>query len=547
MNRFTSTCFTLLLCCATAVAQQPSAQMQPARQKPQSSLVGLSEQLKAADEPAFRVFLRLQIAAFLWKIKDRDYAADAEAIASEALSDLKEHESEIPTLYVNGYRDDLLALLEAHAPALAASLAKKEEPQQHGERSRQIHTAYAMLNSGGNAAQAVESARAIVRSGQETGNMILFFLHRLKQERPGDLAPLLADILTAEEQKPEAVAVPNLYRVAGFYIHEDIPEELKVRFLEVAVKATRGGANWQDQKLTWDGYNLLTLVAPQLQRRRHPLFAQASAQLAALTTRVPPRETEREEAVERIRRSADPLAELISEANATKDPSFKSQLLADAARRALNKGDMKQAVDLIGRARPEGEDYPYRDQFLGEVVAKALERSDEAVALLAASKIGAPLRRASALVDVGLHLHEGGDAGGAGQALDDALKLIKGADDNAEKVTALLQIIPAYAEVDNARVAELAATAVKIINNVPTPGPSDKPGTEAHKRYVTELLQIAYNVIPTFRSLAQRDEAMTSGLADSIRLREIRAAAQFGLLTRRRAPNAGATAAGNSN
>lgn len=544
MNKFYSACLTILLGCAVAVAQQPAAQTQHAR--PRSSLVGLSDQLKAADEPAFRVFLRLQIAAFLWKSKDRDDAADAETVASEALSDLKEHEGDIPTLYVNLYRRDLLALLEVHAPALAGRLAKKEEPQQ-GKRNRSIDTAYSMLTAGGNAAQAVESARAIVRSGEETGVMILFFLHRLKQERPGDLAPLLADVLAAEGQKPEVVATTNLHQVAGFYIHEDLPEELKVRFLEVAVKVTRGGASWQEQKLIWDGYNLLRLVAPQLQRRRHPLFAQASAQLAALTTRVPPREIEREEVEERIRRSTDPLAELISEANAAKDPLFRERLFADAARLALDGGDMKQAVELIGRARREGEDYPYRDQFLREVVAKAIEKSDEAVALLATSKIGAPLRRASATVELALHMHDDGDVNGAGQTLDDALKLIRGADDNAAKVSALLQIIPAYAKVDNARVAELAATAVKNINNVPAPASSEKPGTEAHERYVAELLQIAYNVITTFRSLAQRDEAMTSGLADSIRPREIKAAAQFGVVTRRRAPNAGATAASNSN
>jgi hypothetical protein len=173
------------------------------------------------------------------------------------------------------------------------------------------------------------------------------------------------------------------------------------------------------------------------------------------------------------------------------------------------------------------------------VVAKAVEQKDDGIALLAASKMVAPLRRASATVRVGFHLYEEEDLAGAREAFDEALKLIKGADDNAAKVAALLQIIPAYAKVDDARLPELTASAVKIINNVPAPGTAEKPGSEARKKYVSELLQIAYNVIPTFRSLAERDEAGTVGLADSIRPREIKAAAHFGVLTNRRAADAG--------
>jgi hypothetical protein len=106
-------------------------------------------------------------------------------------------------------------------------------------------------------------------------------------------------------------------------------------------------------------------------------------------------------------------------------------------------------------------------------------------------------------------------------------------------------MIPAFAKIDEQRINELSQSAVKIINGLPEPALDDKPGSAARKEYAGNLMVIAYHVIPAFRLLARRDEQGTLGLAEGIRLREIKTAAIFAAITA--APPAGASAAVSSN
>src|ERR1041384_5066091 len=85
-----------------------------ARVPPQSVdsiLKPLLEQVDSSDEPTLRVFLRLKIASYLW---DAPAAAPVkpETVAATALADLQAHEQEIPPLYVELFRRDLMALLK---------------------------------------------------------------------------------------------------------------------------------------------------------------------------------------------------------------------------------------------------------------------------------------------------------------------------------------------------------------------------------------------------------------------------------------------------
>ncbi len=59
--------------------------------------------------------------------------------------------------------------------------------------------------------------------------------------------------------------------------------------------------------------------------------------------------------MKRVRQSADPLNQLITEAEDTKDSSLKDSLFTEAARTAMEKGKLKTAVDLIHKVEAYGE------------------------------------------------------------------------------------------------------------------------------------------------------------------------------------------------
>jgi hypothetical protein len=129
--------------------------------------------------------------------------------------------------------------------------------------------------------------------------------------------------------------------------------------------------------------------------------------------------------------------------------------------------------------------------------------------------------------------------------MDRAVKLIADSGNDTAKATAYLEMIPAFAKIDEQRINEPSQGAIKIINALPEPSLDDKPGSAARKEHAGNLMVIAYHVIPAFRLLARRDEQGALGLADGIRLREIKTAAIFAAITKTPPAAASTTATAN--
>lgn len=98
----------------------------------------------------------------------------------------------------------------------------------------------------------------------------------------------------------------------------------------------------------------------------------------------------------------------------------------------------------------------WRDQFLGQVIDHAIEKKDLISANYAITKIHSPLNRASSMQKVAVYFFETGDLIGALEHLNAAAKLINLAENNADKSTALLKIIPAFIRIDKQRIPELS-------------------------------------------------------------------------------------------
>jgi hypothetical protein len=529
----------LLLCllaitCASQVAAQRAAENKAGHsfQRTRTLLNELPAQIEAMDEPALRVFLRLRLAGFLWSGDFRDTSNKAAVICVEALEDLQDHKRDIPEYDSRWLRKDILSLLETHSPELAARVIKLYDLEPNGG-AQKVEAAYSSLDNGVDAKAAAEKVREVLKGGQNPNHLMLFFLDRLKQERPSEVPALLSSILTIEEQKPGSISPQNFIFFLHLYLSKESPLELQERFLKVALKATSGSFVGADQSQLKDAYSLMRAILPIVEKRfPAPVYAQASAQFSALAARLPnlSLELESEALNKRIEQSADPLSQMLTEAEATKDSTLKNRLRTDAAQLALRKGQLKLAVDLVMRVESDWTHHlSWRDGFLSQVVDNAIEKKDTAVADYAIAQINSPFYRVLALEKLAIHLFEAGDSVSSLERLKDALKLIDSLENDVNQAVALLGIIPAFARVDGQRIPNLARAAIKTINNMRSPQPYDKPGSEAHRNYVGALIQISEVVVPAFKSLAQTDEIGALALAQDLQRQEIKAAANLGV------------------
>ncbi|HZH32369.1 MAG TPA: hypothetical protein VEY11_16510 [Pyrinomonadaceae bacterium] len=523
----------LLLCAGVAAAQSSplSAAAQAKRQRTDAVIGSASDKIKSLDEPTMRVFLRLRAAKFLWAEKTPEASQAAESLAVEALADLQEHADAIPGLYSNLFRRELLAALQVRAPELAARLVKKYGLE---SASHSFETAYELLGSADGASKAVEIMRRNIGGNARVADSSLnFFLSRLDETRPEEVNRLLADLLGAMERAPASYPVTYLFGIANKYLYrEATPAELKGRFLGLLIRVSANTAALPPEEQIL-AYNLLRANMAAVQRLLPTLYAQAGAQVETLASMQPRQARERETPDDNIRRSSDPLEQMISEAEGAKDERLRREYLSRAAQRALDSDRLMLAVEMIMKIRTEGERdeqyfVPHRDQFLSEVVRKAVAKKDYDMASKAVSNLRDPLRRALGLQWVASSYHETGDVVRAREMLHDATKLAESADDDSRKVVALLQLAALYVRIDETRVLPTTQSAVKIINALPSPKPEEKSGAESRHKHVEMLMQLAYVLLPTFQRLSRQDEAGTFALAESIRRADLRAAAALG-------------------
>ncbi len=289
-----------------------------------------------------------------------------------------------------------------------------------------------------------------------------------------------------------------------------------------------GSPAWSDQEQINYGYELLQQVAPITSQFLPSRYAQASAQLSVITARLPQATLARRTIEARVEKSADPLNQLIDEADASENAPYKDDLLRQAGQMAFTQGKLKMAVDLFATTTSKGRLGMLRDKFLIDVVSKAVQSKDAELAAYAASKLSSNLRRAFAAQKIALYFFGIKDSSHAREYMNDAIKFAQDADNDAGKAAIFLTITQAFIKIDESKVMETARLAVKVINNIPRVASDSKPDAEARKAYVDSLLNIASDIPQVFHHIAQKNEFEAHDLADKIELHDLRAAAIFG-------------------
>jgi hypothetical protein len=497
---------------------------------------GLLEKIRAVESPTSRAYLYSRVADWLGRHAGEDPAVRRAAVdaAADAVADLHQHEREIPPAPSHMLYQKLLGVVSKHDPAKAEELKRafplrREAELTDADKSgRAFYTAIVKLNNPETAAQGVELAERLISSGSVPPYVLQGEFLRLDMSKSPALPRLLAATLALEEQRPGALPLVTMFFLSQLYLKEGAPAPLQTRFLAAALKATR--ISPADLKADLPRYSwavpLLRQALPVMRKLTPELHGEAVARLAALAPGAPAEDA----AYERVRKSSDPLGQLMAEADAARDERRKSELLESAAREARRQGKLRLAVELTAAAEsarpapPEG-DRP-REELLAGVVRDALARKDLETAGLAASNLKSRVNRAEALRPIAFYQLKSDDPQSAVRTLTEAEKILERAPAGIEQAMAYLHLAADFAALDPARAAGALREAVKVANRL------SRPREVAEADFSWKLLPLADATITTFQSFARADRDAALSLADTFDPKELKAAATLGVYSR---------------
>ena len=503
---------TVQLCLAQNIQDEASF----AKQRATELIADLPAQIKKVDDASVRVFLRLRLATFHWSELSEHSPDRARELTLSGLQDLDEHRAELMPLYANLFRKDLLALLELHAPDLAARYRAGGDTTEKVTPEDPYDVAYSMLGTKGQTALAVQTVNRALSSGEAPTMTITYFLSELQRQEPSLVPQVLSDILSVQERRPETLSVEMLSWLVDPYIWRNNREDIKRRFVSVVVVATAESYQWSDTGQLSDAFSLLRVTVPLIQKLLPGMYPQAAAQLATVRARLPNEKIESSAIWERIRQSEDRLSQMITEANSASSASVKNDLLIQAAQIAFTEKKPQLAFDLAMSVSTDDNSKVWRQQFLSELVKGAVENKDARLGLAVASKIEMPLARAEALQRLALMFFTLRDLWKAKELLVDSLKLVRGSDNTAEKAIALLRSLRVVARIDQAMVPDVAAESIKTLNALQFDSNS-RP-----------LMEVVWNTMPSFEALVQWDELGALNFVEKIQRVELRTVASFG-------------------
>lgn len=487
-----------------------------AKQRATELIADLPAQIKKVDDATVRIFLQLRLATFHWSELSENSRDRARDLTLSGLQDLDKHRSDLLPLYGNSFREDLLALLEVHAPDLAARYRAGGDTTEKVTPGDPYDVALSMLRTKGQTALAVQTLNRALSSGEAPTMTITYFLSELQRQEPSLVPQVLSDILSVQERRPETLSVEMLSWLVDAYIWQNNRDDLKRRFVSVVVTATAESYQWSDTGQLSDAFFLLRVTVPVIQKLLPATYPQAAAQLATVRARVPNETVERSAMWERIRQSDDRLGQMITEANSATNPYLTADLLIQAAQIAFTEKKPQLAFDLAMSVVIDDNSKSWRQQFLSELVKGAVENKDARLGLAVASKIEMPLARAEALQRLALMFFNQKDLWKAKELLVDSLKLVRGSDNTHEKAIALFRSLRVVARVDQAMVPDVAEESIKTLNALQF---------DSNSR---ALMEVVWNTVPSFEALVQWDELGALNFVEKIQRVELRTVAGFG-------------------
>ncbi len=488
----------------------------------------LENQIKEVRVAAARVLTLYKLASWLWE-KDKDDLGKAEALAVSAVEDLVKNRDEIPQVYRSPLLSGLLGLLERHAPETARKLRKKHDLDL-------ADSSVSLLEPRGAEKRAVDEAITSIFSADRNDVRLIILLGELQERRSAEFVRLAEAIVAAEESTRIRLPVSSLILLSGYYVEQTLPRQLEKRFLTIAVNRSAEAGRMADGDVS-GFFDLLGRNLPAISARFPELLSEATLANAVLSSRVSLETRESRARNERIDNSPDPLETLVAEADQAKLPSLKYELYMRAARLALKLRKYKRSVDLIlhsaevdmsSNSVSEEVRANERNRFLADMAAGCLDQQNEESADYAIKKLPDPILKAELLIKKSKYFIKAGDVVAANAELDQATKLAANIEDLSRRASVLLNMLTLAQKLDPARMYEINRSAAKSINALQVPNKKDEEtDTENYKLYVTKIMVVNWNLLPTVSELSNVDLNGAADLANRIEKKEIKILADY--------------------
>ncbi|MBA3240495.1 MAG: hypothetical protein H0T60_04635 [Acidobacteria bacterium] len=536
--RILSVCALVCILMAPCSAQKVKSAKAVPKNDPAFALIADGQEVfarvRALQHPASRAFLYPQIAALLWERVGAD--ADLRWVAIDAstvgLADILKHQHEIPRASIVFFYSDLIRTvrrydaeeakrLEQSFPLDAASKANEQETVRASFQSALVRYEKGIQQS----PQSLSEVVGLIGSGKVPSAVLIGEVFRLDQAKSPALPDVLSATLSLEEKRAGSLSFMTMFFVSHVYLKDSTPLNLRKRFLAATLTSVTARMDElrNDPEAFRSATQLLQRSLPFMQALTPSLYPQAASLLASLA----PNLLQTETAWTRIKASADPFEQTLTEANSTSDSVLKKQLLESAARLAHQRGDLRRAVDLMV-AEEEGrsglpDDYSYHHEFLDKIVQDAIKTKDIETADYAVSKMNLPLYRVESLRKIARHYVESKDISRTDSTLNEAIKVLRDAPDGSGKIISYLRLSTDLARVNKPRASEMIRAAAKAVDAV------TRPDKDEQGEFSRTLYPLLNETISTFRLLARDDRAEALNAVGLFNVKEFGVAAAIGI------------------
>lgn len=487
-------------------------------------LTRILDSTKGMDEPGLRLSARNQILHYLAndKAPSDEKQALATQIARDAVVDLREHGAEIQPFMANYLSNNLRGWIQQHRPNLTEDFDKAVKASVKVNRSQRISSLFDVEDGD------VLAAKSIRQELEEQGSLdgLHFWLDELLTRKSKEFEPLASDVVARAEQGQ--ISFETLFWISDIYLRPQIPVALKNRFLAAIVTRTQP-ANFAVEPAKQMARQLLTKLLPLIQQSTPELYDQALNQSVAMSASLNERESAIEARTRRLKESANPVEDLLSEAESAKSKTERNELKLRAAELALEKKRFDLCLDLLSEIEvditkdgPEvwrySIDYTLKNFVKNTLAAKHPELSEKGAAHIASS-----LTRVEALNLIMRYYVKTNDKAAAQRLLMEAPRVAASATNDIEKANAFFLLCAISDQVDRSKKADLLLSGVKALNSL------SKPEKDAED-YIQRLDNSGHELTRAFKGLTKQDENEALGLVEKLQNRDLKTFALIGIL-----------------
>ncbi len=516
-------------------AQTELAKKQEAYQNQQraANLSVFKSNIKIVDDAPERCQLRLQIIRFIFEKKVTNYYDTANSIALECLDETVDNKEQFSSSQASWQKSEILSLLRKHSPALAIKVEKKYFVD--GNSTDLTDSIDAQLGQDPNGLANRQVAK-IAREGVTSSVHSLVYSLRQGNNNAAAVRILSAALDYYESHLESAYEGNALIFLESEYRDTRTPVDLHRRFYNFMVRIGEAAiANPENDEPSRIYLDIMSYAMTDLKQVIPELYPRASAIYNALNSKKDGREKERDEIYKRIEESKDKLAQTISEAESARDNDLKDSLWLRASDYAMEAKKFRIAAESRLKFVAGAEAFRMANYFFikDEVVDGCLKENDIESAQYVIGLVEDPEMKAEGLFKIAAKLVELKKREAAFDTLNEGWKVLEKVEIKLPKIWIMHLAIPIALKIDKNRAFDMAGDIVKTVNRFLTPGPDDKPGTEARQKYAGVLTGVSSNLESVFRLLGKENMALADPVSQGIQLKEWRLAAQIALETQR--------------